>query len=154
MNELQRKQFGEYLRGLRAAVQLTQKSASEQAGVSAPYLAQLERGQRNPPSRKVLTKLAEVYQVPPQELWREAHYVDSGKINPAAGLSAERVQWAFETACRDPEFSYGTRLRGQQLTIEAKAFIVQLYQKSTHRQLLTLDEQQEVIIENITDNTE
>ena len=148
MNESQRKQFGEYLRGLRNAMQLTQKDAAEQGGVSAPYLAQLERGLRNPPSRKVLVKLAGVYQVPASELMREAQYAESGSANPAAGVSAARVQWAFETACRDPEFSYGTRLRGQQLTLEAKAFIVQLYQKSTNRQLLTLDEQQEVIVDN------
>jgi len=154
LNEAQRKQFGDYLRGLRAAMQMTQKDAALQAGLSAPYLAQLERGQRNPPSRKVLARFAEVYQTPPQELWREAQYADSGTKNPMQGLSAQRVQWAFETACRDPEFSYGTRLRGQQLTLEAKAFIVQLYQKTTKRQLLTDDEQQEMIIDDTDSNPE
>jgi len=86
VNELQRKQFGEYLRGLRAETQLTQKSASEQAGISAPYLSQLERGERNPPSQKVLTKLAAVYQSPPEELWHKADRVDSAENPPSYAL--------------------------------------------------------------------
>ncbi len=131
-----REKFGAYLRSLRERAGLSLREVGEKAGVSYPYLGQLETGQRNPPSRRVLSRLAEVYQVDEEKLAQEAGYMKGG----IGSLSPERIAWAFETVCRDPEFAYGTLVRQQELSLEVKAFIVELYQQWIGRQLLLEDE--------------
>lgn len=140
MDEEGRQRFGAYLRTLRDAKKLTQKYVAEQAKISSPYLAQLEKGQRNPPSRAILSRLAKVYEIAPQELWQEAEYAESKANRPYKGLNPVRIQWAFQAMLGDPEYSFGTRFRGQELTLEAKAMLVEIYQKSMNRQLLTAEE--------------
>lgn len=140
MDEKGRQKFGAYLRMLREAKKLSQKDAAAQAGISSPYLAQLEKGQRNPPSRSILSKLAKVYDVATQELWQEAEYAEGKTKRPYKRLNPERIQWAFQAMLNDPAYSFGTRVRGQELTVEAKAMLVEIYQKSMSRQLLTPEE--------------
>ena len=140
MDEQGRQKFGAYLRTLRSAKKVTQKDAAAQAVISGPYLAQLEKGQRNPPSRSVLSRLARVYGAAPQELWLEAEYAESNTERPFKRLDPERVQWAFQAMLNDPAYSFGTRLRGKGLTLEAKAMLIEIYQKSMNRQLLTPEE--------------
>lgn len=140
MDEKGRQKFGVYLRTLRSERKVTQKDAATQAGISAPYLAQLEKGQRNPPSRSVLSRLAKVYGISPQELWQEAEYAESKSKRLFRRLDPVRIQWAFQAMLQDPEYSFGTRLRGQELTLEAKALLIEIYQKSMNRQLLTPEE--------------
>ena len=140
MDEKGRQKFGAFLRTLRDSKKITQKYAAEQVGISSPYLAQLEKGQRNPPSRSVLSKLAKVYEVAPQELWQEAEYADRKTPRPYKSLDPVRIQWAFQAMLQDPAYSFGTRVRGQELTLEAKAMLVEIYQKSRNLQLLTPEE--------------
>ncbi len=140
MDEKGRQKFGAYLRTLRSEKKVTQKDAATQAGISAPYLAQLEKGQRNPPSRSVLSRLAKVYGIAPQELWLEAEYAENNTERLFKRLDAARVQWAFLAMLKDPAYSFGTRLRGKELTLEAKAMLIEIYQKSMNRQLLTPEE--------------
>lgn len=142
MDSKGRLRFGAHLKYLRDAKGLTQRQVAEAAGISNPYLAQLERGQRNPPSREILTRLARVYHVSEQKLWEEAGYIDS----PTRVLPADRVEWAFDTACRDPEFLFGTRMDGSVLTLEAKAAIVELYERASNVKLLDVE-----IIQEVTD---
>lgn len=133
MDEEGRKGFGRYIRTLRSAAKLSQKDAAEKAGISAPYLAQLERGQRNPPSRRILSRLAELYERPSQELWQRAEYAEGRKEQ---SLDAAQIEWAFQAASNDSRFSYGHRARSGPLTLEQKAWFVELYEKSTGRRLL------------------
>jgi len=140
MDEKGRQKFGSYLRMLRDAKKVTQKYAAEEAGISSPYLAQLEKGQRNPPSRSILSRLAKVYEVAPQDIWQEAEYAESKTPRPYKSLNPVRIQWAFDSMLRDPDYSFGTRVRGQELTLEAKAMLVEIYQKSRNLQLLTPEE--------------
>jgi transcriptional regulator with XRE-family HTH domain len=56
-------QFGDYLRGLRYQARVTQREAAEGIGISSPYLAQLEKGRRNPPGYPFLHRIALYYQV-------------------------------------------------------------------------------------------
>jgi len=138
MEEVRRKAFGVKLKGLREGTHLTQKDAAQRAKLSAPYLAQLERGQRNPPSRAALTRLAETYNVTPQALWDLAEYEEGSGRVPA--ISPERIEWAFQSATSDFDFTYGHRARQGPLTLDQKVWFVQLYEKTTGRQLLTKEE--------------
>ena len=138
MDENGRRAFGQHIKSLREGVGLTQKDAAQRAKLSAPYLAQLERGQRNPPSRAALTRLAETYRVTPQSLWDQAEYgTDQTDLS---AISPEVVEWAFQTATGDPEFTHGHRARKGSLTLDQKIWFVQLWEKSTGRRLLTAEE--------------
>lgn len=146
MNENGRKAFGQHIKSLREGVGLTQKDAAQRAKLSAPYLAQLERGQRNPPSRAALTRLAETYRVTPQSLWDLAEY--GTEQTHSSAISPELAEWAFQTATSDPNFSYGHRARNGPLTLEQKIWFVELWEKSTGRRLLTAEEKDEAVIDS------
>lgn len=140
MDQVGREAFGAFLRGLREAKGLTQRKAGELAKVSNPYLAQLEKGQRNPPSRDVLARLARVYGVSEEKMLQEAGYSDRSYT----AVPPERIEWAFECVKRDPDFTFGNRLRGHELNLATKAFIVELYQRATGRNLLDEAEAQAI----------
>lgn len=146
MDENGRKAFGVKLKGLREGAQLTQKDAAQRAKLSAPYLAQLERGQRNPPSRAALTRLAEAYDVTPQTLWDLAEY--GRESDRAYSITPERAEWAFQAASNDYEFTYGHRARQGPLTLDQKIWFVQLYEATTGRQLLTKEDADKALAEN------
>lgn len=141
MDENGRKAFGAYIKSLRENASLTQKEAAKRADLSAPYLAQLEKGQRNPPSRAALTRMAEVYDVTPQSLWDQAEYADGMKQVQMSPIDPERVEWLFQAAASDPKFSYGQRARKGPLTLDQKMWFVQLWQETAGRNLFTEEEE-------------
>lgn len=53
--------FGDYLKKLREDRNLTLRDVEREAKVSNAYLSQLERGDREVPNYKVLSRLAELY---------------------------------------------------------------------------------------------
>ena len=59
----------EELRDYRAALGLSRAQLADQAGISAPFMADLENGRRGP-SPETLVALARVCGVDPLELWR------------------------------------------------------------------------------------
>ena len=122
---------------------LTQRAAAAQAGVSGPYLAQLERGQRNPPSREILSRLAKTYSVEEGKLFHSAGYSHAGVQDVGKKLTTEKLEWAFRTVCSDPEFVMGTRIKGM-ATPEVKAFIIDLYLRKTKRRLFNQEELKEL----------
>lgn len=68
--------LGEYLREQRMSAQLSLRQLAEQAGVSNPYLSQIERGLRRP-SAEVLQQLAKALRVSAETL-----YVQAGILDP------------------------------------------------------------------------
>lgn len=78
---------GEYLKEQRLASRLSLRQLSELAGVSNPYLSQIERGLRKP-SAEVLQQLAKALRISAEQL-----YVQAGLISPdspaANGASVE-----------------------------------------------------------------
>ncbi|MCW2758341.1 MAG: DNA-binding protein [Nocardioidaceae bacterium] len=68
--------LGEHLREQRVNAQLSLRQLAEQAGVSNPYLSQIERGLRRP-SAEVLQQLAKALRVSAEQL-----YVHAGLLNP------------------------------------------------------------------------
>lgn len=69
--------LGDYLRDQRRGAQLTLRQLADQAGVSNPYLSQIERGLRKP-STDVLQQLAKALRISAETL-----YVRAGILDPA-----------------------------------------------------------------------
>ena len=120
-----------YLHNVRKQRGLSLKKVEKSAGVSNAYLSQLERGLRNPPHPEILKKLAKVYEVPLTELLAAAGYVEDSK-----GITRDQIEQAFQHVISDPKYRHGTRLKGSALSLEAKRFIVEMYEKMTERKLL------------------
>ena len=127
MNEL-----AAYLRNVRKARGLSLKKVEGLAGVSNAYLSQLERGRRNPPHPDILKRLAKVYEVPVNDLLSAAGYLEQEK-----GITRERIEQAYQHVISDPKYRHGTRLKGSALSLDAKQFIVEMYEKMTGRKLLS-----------------
>ena len=87
--------LGDYLRDQRRGAQLTLRQLADQAGVSNPYLSQIERGLRRP-SADVLQQLAKALRISAETLYVRAGILD------AEGRGAETVQTAV---LADPELS-------------------------------------------------
>ena len=125
--------LGEYLKRLRLEQRFSQREVEERSGVSNSYLAQIERGDRRPPSAEILRKLAPVYNVPVRDLLEAAGLLDEG----TPGITEEEeVEMAFQFVMNDPRYKSGTRLSGP-ITLEVKRFIVEMYEKATGKKLLS-----------------
>ena len=72
--------LGEYLREQRTTAQLSLRQLAEQAGVSNPYLSQIERGLRKP-SAEVLQQLAKALRISAEQL-----YLRAGIVSPDDGV--------------------------------------------------------------------
>jgi len=125
--------FGSYLKRLRRAKGLSLKQVEGAAEVSNAYLSQIERGIRKPPHPDILKRLAKVYEVPVEELLEAAGYLEDAQERRLQGRKIER---AFEHVITDPNYHSGTRLKGSALSLDAKRFIVEMYEKMTGRKLL------------------
>ena len=68
--------LGDYLREQRVSAQLSLRQLAEQAGVSNPYLSQIERGLRRP-SAEVLQQLAKALRISAEQL-----YIRAGIVRP------------------------------------------------------------------------
>ena len=87
--------LGDYLRQQRMASQLSLRQLAELAGVSNPYLSQIERGLRRP-SAQVLQQLANALRISAEQL-----YVRAGIVSPGEG-GAGSVELAI---LGDPELT-------------------------------------------------
>src|SRR3954464_9915569 len=72
--------LGDYLREQRVSAQLSLRQLAEQAGVSNPYLSQIEHGLRRP-SAEVLQQLAKALRISAEQL-----YIRAGIVSPDAGV--------------------------------------------------------------------
>src|SRR5436190_24099563 len=71
--------LGDYLKEQRVAARLSLRQLAEQAGVSNPYLSQIERGLRKP-SADVLQQIAKALRISAEQL-----YVQAGILSPDDG---------------------------------------------------------------------
>ena len=72
--------LGDFLREQRLDHKLSLRQLAEQAGVSNPYLSQIERGLRRP-SAEVLQQIAKALRISAEQL-----YVQAGIVNPDDGV--------------------------------------------------------------------
>jgi transcriptional regulator with XRE-family HTH domain len=90
--------LGDYLREQRRNAELSLRQLADLAGVSNPYLSQIERGVRRP-SAEVLQQLAKALRVSAEVL-----YVRAGLLDPSEG--EEREDISVEMAIHaDPNLS-------------------------------------------------
>lgn len=68
--------LGDYLKEQRTSAELSLRQLAEQAGVSNPYLSQIERGLRKP-SADVLQQLAKALRISAEQL-----YIRAGIVSP------------------------------------------------------------------------
>ncbi|GAA4673045.1 helix-turn-helix transcriptional regulator [Nocardioides nanhaiensis] len=71
--------LGDYLKEQRTASRLSLRQLAEQAGVSNPYLSQIERGLRKP-SAEVMQQIAKALRISAEQL-----YVRAGILDPEEG---------------------------------------------------------------------
>lgn len=89
--------MGEYLAEQRRQAQLSLRQLSDLAGVSNPYLSQIERGLRKP-SAEVLQQLAKALRISAETL-----YVRAGILDPEDGSDdAGRASGVVEAVLLDP----------------------------------------------------
>jgi transcriptional regulator with XRE-family HTH domain len=72
--------LGDYLKEQRVAARLSLRQLAEQAGVSNPYLSQIERGLRKP-SAEVLQQIAKALRILAEQL-----YIRAGIVSPENGV--------------------------------------------------------------------
>ncbi len=77
--------LGDYLREQRVSARLSLRQLAEQAGVSNPYLSQIERGLRRP-SAEVLQQLAKALRISAEQLYVRAGIVS---LDDGVGGSVE-----------------------------------------------------------------
>lgn len=68
-------ELGDYLRAQRTGAQLSLRQLARSAGVSNPYLSQIERGLRHP-SAEILQQLARALRLSPEALYVRAGILD------------------------------------------------------------------------------
>ena len=72
--------LGDYLREQRVSASLSLRQLADQAGVSNPYLSQIERGLRKP-SAEVLQQIAKALRISAEQL-----YIRAGILSPDDGV--------------------------------------------------------------------
>ena len=122
--------IGPMLRGLRGETSL--REVRRLTGISNSYLSEIERGERRP-GVNVLRRLAALYGIDVKRLLRSAGYLDNEEGR--SDNDPLEVDRAYRYVLEDPEFRFGTRPRGP-LDIEAKRFIVEMYERLTGKRLL------------------
>jgi transcriptional regulator with XRE-family HTH domain len=87
--------IGEYIRAQRSSAQISVRQLAKLAGVSNPYLSQVERGLRHP-SAEILQQIAKALRVS-----AEALYVQAGILEtPSGGPVTEAIHAAAELSDR------------------------------------------------------
>ena len=75
--------LGEFIRDQRRTGQLSLRKLSDMAGISNPYLSQIERGLRRP-SAEVLQQLAKALRISAEQL-----YIRAGIVSPTDGVGGD-----------------------------------------------------------------
>ena len=124
--------IGPLLRRLRGQTGL--REVGRRTGISNSYLSQIERGQRQP-GPAVLKRLAALYDVDVHDLLQRAGFLEEPAGIAPKDNEPEEVERAYQYVLADPKFRVGTRPSGP-LSLEAKRFIVEMYEKFTGKRLL------------------
>ena len=125
-------EIGPLLRRLRGETSL--RDVGRLTGISNSYLSQIERGDRRP-GPNVLKRLGSLYGVDVQDLLQRAGFLENPDDMAARDDEPQEVERAYQYVLTDPKFRVGTRPSGP-LSLEAKRFIVEMYERFTGKRLL------------------
>lgn len=135
MERKQKKKFplGEFLKTLRERKGVSLREVEKDTGIPNAYLSQLETADRRKiPAPDRLRKLADYYVVSIQELLEKAGYLDRHDIQETY---EQKIEKAFQHAINDPQFQYGTHLKGKQ-DLETKRFVIEMYEKLSGKKII------------------
>jgi len=79
------RELGDFIREQRSGARLSLRRLSELAGISNPYLSQIERGLRKP-SAEILQQIAKALRISAETL-----YVQAGILEPSGGDDVKRA---------------------------------------------------------------
>src|ERR1700728_3709170 len=105
------RELGEFIREQRNTARLSLRRLSELAGISNPYLSQIERGLRKP-SAEILQQIAKALRISAETL-----YVQAGILEPTEGDDVQRAV-----------------LGDHQLSEEQKQALLRIYLSFRHEQ--------------------
>jgi len=124
--------FGDFLKQLREKKGASLRDVQKATDIPIAYLSQLETGARKKiPVPDRLKALANFYNVTIQELLAKAGYYEDEEIEETY---EQKINKMFLHIATDPDFSYGTRLKGK-LDLETKRFIIEMYEKLTDKKI-------------------
>ncbi|MEU2347177.1 helix-turn-helix transcriptional regulator [Modestobacter sp. NPDC049651] len=85
-------QVGEFIRAQRSSAQVSLRELARTAGVSNPYLSQVERGLRKP-SAEILAQIARGLKISAETLYEQAGFLDrrSGTAGTVAAIRADEA---------------------------------------------------------------
>ena len=115
---------GAYIREQRRNAQLSLRKLAERAGVSNPYLSQIERGLRQP-SAKILKGIATALSVSAETLFTQAGILDGGP--------EERSTDVLRSIFRDPDLTDGQR---RELAETYERFRIETVERRVRRQAI------------------
>ena len=121
MNESKHGDLGEFIRAQRERANLSLRRLAENAGISNPYLSQIERGIRKP-SAEILKNLSRALEISSNTLYRRAGLIDE-EMPPAS---------VFEAIDSD-----------ERLTGEHKKVLLDMYRALARPESETSNEEQE-----------
>jgi transcriptional regulator with XRE-family HTH domain len=113
---------GTYIRDQRRKAQLSLRKLAERAGVSNPYLSQIERGLRQP-SAKILKGIATALQVSAESLFTQAGILDGGPDDRSSDV--------LRSIFRDSELTDGQR---RELAETYERFRIETAERRVRRQ--------------------
>ena len=130
---------GQYLRRLRRSKGLTLRQVGTAMlerglgkGVSGNYLAMVERSERKP-SKRLLSRLAEVYETSRVSLFHRAGYELDVLDEDADAL---KIEWAYRSVIGDPDLPHARSLANVDMPLDGMRTIVELYSRATGIELL------------------
>lgn len=117
--------FGQFLKSLREQKGVSLVDVEKATGISNAYLSQLETGARRrlpPPER--LRIIADYYNISVKELLEKAGYYEARDIKETF---EQRINKAFLHAINDPQFNTGQRINPNEISIDVKRFVLEMY---------------------------
>lgn len=91
MNESKHSDLGEFIRTQRERANLSLRRLADKAGISNPYLSQIERGIRRP-SAEILKNLSRALEISSNTLYRRAGLIDEELPPPSVFEAIESDQ--------------------------------------------------------------
>ena len=129
--ERHRPPIGQLLRNLRG--NRTLREVEQGANIPNSYLSNVENGAKRP-GVKTLSKLANYFQVPLEELLQVAG-LPHNNTNGTIPFSALDIHRSFDFLMADPALSHYQKPKDQ-LSTDTQRFIVEMYQHYTGKRLL------------------
>ncbi|MDZ7290665.1 MAG: helix-turn-helix domain-containing protein [candidate division KSB1 bacterium] len=86
------KTFGQALRDIRRAKNLSQRELAQKTGVDFSYISKIENDRLPPPAADTIVKICEILDVPPEQLLALTGKVPS-EVTETIGTSAAAIQF-------------------------------------------------------------